>query len=244
MATRVTKVSIVVPTYQERDNVALLCDGLRTALAGLWDYEVIIVDDNSPDGTAEVVRALAAQDSRVRLLQRPGKLGLGSAVTDGFRIAKGDYWLMMDADLSHRPQDAPTLLQALANADIVVGSRHVKGGGIENWPFRRRFVSSTAAAVARRVVGVTVRDPTSGFAAFQRKALEPLLPELNPKGFKLLLEVLAKTPHAHVKEVPILFVDRRYGKSKFTMREVLMFLRLCLVLRGARRKLARTAQTR
>ncbi|MBI4307617.1 MAG: polyprenol monophosphomannose synthase [Chloroflexi bacterium] len=230
------KVSIVVPTYNERENIPLLCTGIREALAGSWDYEVLVVDDNSPDGTAEAVRAAAAQDSRVRLLERPGKMGLGSAIVEGFRAASGDYWVMMDADLSHRPEDLPTLLNALPDADIVVGSRYVPGGGVRNWPVSRLLVSKAASAVGRLLVGLKVRDITSGFAAFRKESLAPLLPTLNPKGFKLLLEVLAKAEGARVKEVPIIFVDRRYGRSKFGTREVLTFLRLCMELRRARRR--------
>ncbi len=113
-------ISLVVPTYNERDNIEMLCGGIRTALDGSWDYEIIIVDDNSPDGTARVVRRLARGDSRIKLLERPGKLGLGSAVVDGFRMAEGDYWVMMDADLS-RPEDFPALLEGLEEADIVTG---------------------------------------------------------------------------------------------------------------------------
>ena len=227
------EVSIVVPTYNERENVGLLCDGICDALNGRWDYEVIIVDDNSPDGTAEVVRKLALRDPAITILERPGKLGLGSAVVDGFRMAQGDYWVMMDADLSHRPEDLPALLNALSDADIVVGSRYVPGGGIVNWPLHRRMASKGASAVGRMLLGFKVRDLTSGFVALRRETAAPLLPHLNPKGFKLLLEMLAKSRGAIVKEAPITFVDRVYGKSKLSGIEVLTFFRLCLELRRA-----------
>ena len=235
MATQGRSVSIVVPTYIERDNVEPLCEGIRKALDGSWEYEVIIVDDNSPDGTQEVVHKLMAEDSRIKLLTRPGKLGLGSAVAAGFAMAGGDYWVMMDADLSHRPEDLPGVLDALDDADIVVGSRYVEGGGIANWPLWRRVVSRTASAVGRLIVGLEVRDLTSGFGAFRRGCIEPVLPTLNPKGFKLLLEILAKSRGARMKESPITFVDRRSGRSKASAREVLIFLRLCFELRGLRR---------
>ena len=224
------EVSIVVPTYNERENVQLLCDGIRSALDGWWSYEVIFVDDNSPDGTAGAVRQLAERDSAIKLLERPGKLGLGSAVVDGFRMARGDYWVMMDADLSHRPQHLPGLLNALSEADIAVGSRYTPGGGVMNWPLHRRMVSRGASATGRLLLGLNVRDTTSGFAAFRREAIETILPSLNPKGFKLLLEILAKAQGPVVKEVPIIFVDRQYGKSKLSGMDVLSFLRLCLGL--------------
>ncbi len=228
------KVSIVVPTYNERDNVRPLCDGIREAIGSAWDYEVIVVDDNSPDGTADVVREMAAADPRIRLLQRAGKLGLGTAVADGFRLAEGDYWIMMDADLSHRPEELPKMLRALSDADIVIGSRYVAGGGVQNWPLWRQAVSRGASGMGRVIVGLSVRDLTSGFGAFRRRWMEPLLPDLNPKGFKLLLEILARSRGARVRETPITFVDRQNGRSKASAGEALIFLRLCFALRSER----------
>jgi dolichol-phosphate mannosyltransferase len=229
------KVSIVVPTYNERENVPILFQGIRTVLEKDWDYEIIVVDDNSPDGTHEVVRQLGEEDPRIKLIHRPGKLGLGSAVTAGFAQATGDYWVMMDADLSHRPEDLPNLLNTLSYADIAVGSRYMQGGGVVNWPLWRRVVSRGASALGRLIVGLPVRDLTSGFGAFRRSHMEALLPALSPKGFKLLLEILAKSGDALVKETPITFVDRRYGRSKASPGEALLFLRLCFELRGQRR---------
>ncbi len=230
------KVSIVVPTYNERDNVRPLCDGIREAIGSAWDYEVIIVDDNSPDGTADAVREMASEDPRIRLLQRPGKLGLGTAVADGFALAEGDYWIMMDADLSHRPEELPRMLNALSDADIVIGSRYVAGGGVQNWPLWRQAVSRGASGMGRMIVGLSVRDLTSGFGGFRRRWMEPLLPDLNPKGFKLLLEILAKSRGARVRETPITFVDRQNGRSKASAGEALIFLRLCFALRNQRRE--------
>ncbi len=225
------QVSIVVPTYNERGNVESLADGIHRALAGRWSYEVIFVDDNSPDGTAGAVRQAAKKDPAVKLVLRPKKLGLGSAVVAGFRDAKGSRWVMMDADLSHRPEDIPGLLQGLSNADIVVGSRYVPGGGIVGWPLHRRAISRAASAIGRLLVGLRVKDATSGFVAFRREAVEPLLPALAPRGFKLLLEILAKARGATVRETPIVFVEREQGQSKFAGSEVFAFLSLCLELR-------------
>ena len=230
------KVSIVVPTYNERENVAPLYQGLRETLEPAWGFEVIFVDDTSPDGTAQIIQRLADTDARVKLLVRPGKLGLGSAVRDGFRMAGGAYWVMMDADLSHQPRHLLGLLAGLEHADIAIGSRYVPGGGVQNWPFLRRLASRIASGTGRLLVGLKVRDLTSGFAAFRRETLEPLLPTLSPRGFKLALEILAKARAARVVEVPIWFVDRQRGRSKFTTREVLVFLRLCWELRRARKR--------
>lgn len=231
------KVSIVVPTYNERDNVVPLFEAICQALETAWEFEVIFVDDDSPDGTAQVIQRLMEKDSRVKLLRRPGKLGLGSAVRDGFGLASGSSWVMMDADLSHQPRYLPDLLLALSSADIAIGSRYVPGGGVENWPLYRRLASRVASGIARMVVGLKARDLTSGFAAFRRETVERLLPNLNPKGFKLVVEVLARAGDARVAEVPIRFVDRQRGRSKFTAGEVLAFLRLCWALRQERGRL-------
>ena len=236
-SSRAVSLSIVVPTYNEAENIEQLVAGIKASLQGEWAYEVIVVDDGSPDGTAEVVRRAAAADPSIRLLERPQKLGLGSAVAAGFECATGDYWLMMDADLSHRPQDLPRMFAALADADIVVGSRYVAGGGTQGWPWHRRFMSRVSGMVARLLVGVPARDATSGFAAFRREAVEPLLPSLRLAGFKLLLELLAAAPHARVIEVPITFVERQRGRSKLGFGEALTYFRLCWHLR--RRSLLR-----
>jgi dolichol-phosphate mannosyltransferase len=227
--------SIVVPTYNERPNVGPLLERLRGALNGRYDYEIIFVDDSSPDGTAGLVQQLGKDDPRVRLVQRPGKLGLGSAVVTGFQTARGEHWLLMDADLSHRPEDAPALLGALEDADIAIGSRYVLGGAIENWPLSRRVISRTASWAARRLVGIPVRDLTSGFAAFRAERVLPVLPVIQPRGFKVVLEILAHTRGLRIREVPITFTDRRAGASKFSAGEVVEFGRLCLRLRRTRR---------
>jgi len=225
------KVSIVVPTYNERGNIRSLCEGIRHAIEHKWDYEIIVVDDNSPDGTSEIVLQLITEDIPIKLIQRPGKLGLGSAVAMGFARATGDCWVMMDADLSHNPEDLPNLIRALSYADIAVGSRYVDGGGVINWPLWREIASRIASVLGRMLVRLSVRDLTSGFGAFRRDHMASLLPTLNPKGFKLILEILAKSRDARVKEIPITFVDRRVGKSKASITEALLFLRLCIGLR-------------
>ena len=221
------QVSIVVPTYNERANVRPLYDALRSCLAGQWRWELIFVDDNSPDGTAGEVCRLPTRGFPVKLLERPAKLGLGSAVVEGFQVAQGDLWVMMDGDLSHRPEDFPRMLSALNHAEIVIGSRFVEGGRMSDSPLKRRLAGRIASALGRRAVNVRVRDTTSGFVAFRRESLQEVLPALNPKGFKLLLEILACSRNAIVTEVPITFVDRRHGSSKLSVAEVVTFLTLC-----------------
>ena len=158
-------------------------------------------------------------------------MGLGSAVMDGLDKSAGRYILMMDADLSHRPQDARRLLEQVEDADIVVGSRYVPGGACENWPFLRRIASRVATFVVRLLLNVRVKDSTSGLALYRRELLEELRGRLTPRGFKLLLEILVKARGAKAKEVPIIFVDRAQGSSKFGWKEVRDFIRLCWNLR-------------
>ena len=226
------ELSIVVPTFNEVENISLLCSRIQVAVSDQWDYEIVFVDDNSPDGTAEEVRRVAAGDSRVGLVARAGKLGLASAVVEGFRRCDGRYWVMMDADLSHRPEDLPSLIAALERCDVAIGSRYVDGGKVLNWPVWRQIASRFASWLGGVITGVKLKDVTSGFAVFRREIVEPRLDMIDPKGFKLVLEIVATTPGVVVKEVPITFVDREFGTSKFGIREVFTYLRLCVRLRG------------
>lgn len=231
-----TSVSIVTATYNERPNILPLYQAVCDALEPYSDFELIVVDDNSPDGTSQEVASLAEKDVRVRLISRPGKLGLASALADGFRAAKGDCWVMMDADLSHRPQDIPRLLATLERVQIAIGSRYVRSGGTENWPVHRRMGSRLASALGRMLVGLPVRDLTSGYAAFRRELMDETLPHLDPRGFKFLLDVLARNRDASVEEVPIIFVERIQGKSKFGAGEIIDFFKQCWSLRKQRNR--------
>jgi len=225
------QLSIVIPTYNERNNIIPLVDGIRNSLKDNWDYELIFVDDGSPDGTSKVIHQLSNSDSRIRLENRFVKMGLGSAVIHGFRVAKGEYVVMMDADLSHRPEDLPNLVSGLANFDLVVGSRYVPNGHTRNWPILRRVTSIVGCYLGRWVVGIKVRDITSGFAGFRMQFRDPLLPKLQTKGFKLRMEMVAKSPNAKVEEVPIVFVERSSGQSKMTFSEIGGYIRSCFSLR-------------
>lgn len=181
----------------------------------------MVVDDGSPDGTADIAAGLNKKDHPVRVVRRSGKLGLASAVVAGFGAAKGDVLLVMDADLSHPPAVAPQLVDAIANgADLAVGSRYVKGGGAKDWPLRRRVVSRVACLMGN--VLVPVRDSTSGFFAMRRSVIEGV--KLNPIGFKIGFEVMARGRYKKAVEVPYVFRDRELGKSKFGQREIGQYL--------------------
>lgn len=192
---------------------------LAAALA-LQKWELIVVDDGSPDGTADLAESYA-KDHPVSVVRRPGKAGLASAVLAGFAKASGDVLVVMDADLSHPPEAVPHLVAAIADgADLAVGSRYVTGGGTEDWPLRRRVVSRAACLMGN--VLVPIRDCTSGFFAIRRAALDGV--KLNPIGFKIGFEVMARGHYKKAVEVPYVFRDRELGKSKFGRREILQYL--------------------
>ena len=183
-------------------------------------WELIIVDDGSPDGTADLAESYADKHP-VRVVRRPGKAGLASAVLAGFAQARGDVLVVMDADLSHPPEAVPRLVSAIdEGADLAVGSRYVTGGGTEDWPLKRRVVSRAACLMGN--VLVPIRDCTSGFFAIRKSALEGV--KLNPIGFKIGFEVMARGRYKKAVEVPYVFRDRELGKSKFGRREIGQYL--------------------
>ena len=211
-------VSVVVPTYNEAAALPLLVARLAKALAGRT-WELVVVDDGSPDGTADVAQALAATNP-IRVVRRAGKAGLASAVLAGFAAATGEVLVVMDADLSHPPETVPALLDAVgAGADLAVGSRYVKGGGTMDWPLRRRVVSRVACLMGNALV--PVRDCTSGFFAMRRPVVDGV--RINAIGFKIGFEVIARDRYGRVVEVPYVFRDRELGASKFGGREVRLY---------------------
>lgn len=213
---------VVIPTYNERDNIGPIT---RAVLAADARVDVLIVDDASPDGTGEVADALAKEEPRVSVLHRRGKEGLGRAYLHAFRVGleRGySYLVEMDADFSHHPRYLPQLLdQAVAGADLVLGSRYVPGGGTVNWGLGRRLLSRGGSLYARRVLGVSVRDLTGGFKCFSRRVLEGLDLDAvmsSGYGFQIELTYRALKKGFSVTEVPIVFEDRRVGQSKMSRR--------------------------
>ena len=245
MAAAPPLLSVVVPTYNERENVAVLVPRILGALHGVA-CEVIVVDDASPDGTADAVRELAAADGRVRLLEREGKLGLSSAAFAGAEAATGAYVCVMDADLSHDPMELPQMLAlAQEGAHVVVGSRFAPGGMLVNVAFVRRVVSVAANLAARAVNGLGARDVLTGFALCERRVLTEAPTRYSARGFKFLLEVLATQRELTVREWPIAFRDRSTGASKATLREGYELATLCVRLTAWRvhRRLLRRERT-
>ncbi|MEM2757314.1 MAG: glycosyltransferase family 2 protein [Sulfolobales archaeon] len=215
--------SIIVPTYNERDNIEELIRRVGKSLDGV-EYEVIVVDDNSPDGTAEVAEGLS-KEFPVRVVRRPSKLGLASAVLEGFKASRGDYVVVMDADLQHPPELIPKMYEyALKGYELVIASRYVFSGSVSGWGFTRRLISKTAIILAKLLIPKTrgVKDPLSGFFLIKRDSLVGV--GLSPRGFKILLELLVKGRYVRVYEVPYHFSVRLRGKSKLSFKELMNYL--------------------
>jgi dolichol-phosphate mannosyltransferase len=213
---RPVELAVVVPCFNERNNVPALVGKLDTALKGIA-WEVIVVDDDSPDGTAAVAREIAIADSRVRCIQRIGRRGLATAVIEGMLATGAPYLAVIDGDLQHDEQLLPEMLKALKaeKLDIVVGSRYVSGGGIGSWDRSRAAMSGFATRVASLVVRQTLSDPMSGFFMITRPAFERTVRRLSGHGFKILLDLFASTPQPfRFRELPYTFRDRQHGESK------------------------------
>lgn len=225
--------SIIVPTYNEAGALPLLVRRVHAALSTVnQPYELLIVDDSSPDGTGALAEQMTAEYPSIRVVHRPRKAGLAAAVLDGIQHARGTLIGVMDADLSHPPEALPAMVRAIDEQgyDLAVGSRYVRGGGIEDWPKRRQVVSVVANLFTRWLT--PVKDATSGFFIIRRSALDGV--ELNPIGFKIGLEVMARARYQRWIEVPYVFTDRKHGSSKFGSREVRLFLEQLAILYGER----------
>jgi dolichol-phosphate mannosyltransferase len=224
------QLSVVVPTFNERDNVTKLFHKLEATLAGVA-WEVIFVDDNSPDGTWDVLRGLARQDSRVRCIRRIGRRGLSGACIEGILASSAPYAAVMDADLQHDETQLPKMLALLQSgqAEVVIGSRYVEGGSADSFNKQRAGASALATEVAKRVLRVSVADPMSGFFMIRRDRFEQLAPQLSTQGFKILLDIVA-TARGELRtvEVPYRFGSRLHGESKLDSMVALDFLGLVL----------------
>jgi len=216
--------AVIIPTYNESENLEQL---VHLLLALPLESQVIVVDDNSPDGTGQIADRLAAEDGRVHVIQRPGKLGLGTAYIAGFRQALflgAECIVTMDADFSHHPRYIPSLVARSNGAQVVVGSRYVQGGGTRYCSPKRRLLSRGANGFARLMLGLEARDCTAGFRCYRRQALEGIdLDAIFSDGYSFLIEMLYQCQRRgyHIAEVPIIFEDRRHGVSKISRQEIL-----------------------
>lgn len=233
------RAALVLPTYNERENLAAMVSKIQSLPTPV---HIIVVDDNSPDGTGAIADELAAQSSSVEVIHRSGKLGLGTAYAAGFRqaIAAGnDLILTMDADFSHDPMYLPAILAASKRYDLVIGSRYVPGGGVRNWPWHRQVLSWGANTLAHLMLGLYARDCTAGFRCYRRQVLEAVDPaSIHANGYSYLIEMLycCERSGFTVGEVPIIFTDRQLGQSKISQNEIFKAGRT--VLRLAMRRLS------
>ena len=211
------KAIVVIPTYNEIENI---CAIINAVLKAVDDINVLIVDDNSPDGTAATVEEMMKTNNKIHLLKRPGKMGLGTAYCDGFRYCLDknfDAIFEMDADFSHDPNELPNFLKALEENDLVIGSRYITGMNVVNWPLRRLILSYGASIYTRIITGIPIKDTTGGFKCFRADALRKIdLSKIKSNGYGFQIELNYKMwkKDARIKEIPIIFVDRRSGTSK------------------------------
>ena len=254
--------SIVIPTYNESENILNLLNTIYDKLKLGTDVEVVVVDDNSPDGTGQLVEEYArsigpptplaattigsaasdyekknsldeAANSRnylIKVIHRPGKYGLVSAILQGMHDSGGEYILVMDADFSHSPEVIPRMINEIQNSeyDVIIGSRYTKGGSIIGWPFRRRMISRGATKIAQYGLKIKIEDPMSGFFLCKRHVLQDI--DINTTGYKILLEILVKKTGIKVKEIPYTFINRKLGESKMDASVISDYLKAVWIL--------------
>lgn len=226
------KYSVLLPTYNERENLPLMVWLLdKTFTDNSLNYEIVIVEDNSPDGTLQVARELQSifGKEHIVILPREGKLGLGSAYRDGLKLATGDFVFLMDADLSHHPKFIPEFIkkQAEHDCDIVTGTRYVSGGGVYGWDLRRKLTSRVANYLATVLLNPSVTDLTGSFRLYKRDVIEDIMSAIQGLGYVFQMEILvrARQRQYSIAEVPITFVDRIYGESKLGAGEIVAYLK-------------------
>jgi dolichol-phosphate mannosyltransferase len=233
---QIIELSIILPTYNESSTIEKILDAIATATPHRIKTEVLVIDDDSPDGTSKIVDSYIQKSKGVvsfRIHTRKGKRGLSSAVIDGIGLAHGKFILVMDSDFSHPPQMISTMYDELVNngLDIVVGSRYVEGGKYEEWPLTRKLISKVGNSLAGLWLGLDVKDSMTGLFALKKDLIKNL--SFEAIGYKILLEILVKTKGAKVKEVPFVCVNRKEGSSKFSFSIINDYFKLLKILRKA-----------
>lgn len=229
------QVSIIVPTYNESQNIIDMLKSIRNCIPDGFSTETIVVDDNSPDGTGKIVEEYISNlkkftENKISIIHRKAKAGLASAILNGIQIAKADTIVVMDSDFSHPPQIIPKLVSAIKQYqyDIAIASRYVKGGNVEGWSLKRKIISKVATLIARKSLGVKSNDPMSGFFAFRKNLIKGL--SFDAIGYKILLELLVKTKGVKIQEIPYTFQDRKFGSSKLDLRTIIDYVKSVLRL--------------
>jgi len=231
--------SLVIPTFNEKDNIIRLLDETTKTLGPDESFEIIVVDDDSPDLTWNIVEEYALRDQRVKIIRRKGVKGLSGAVIAGFIHARGEILGVMDADLSHDYRILPRMIAALGEEgyDLAVGSRRIPGGGADKWPWYRKVFSNIATAAAKQVVDdMTLNDPMSGYFVIKRELFENIKDKINPRGYKILLEICSVAGPRKLKEIPFIFKDRRQGYSKLTLKVAFEYVQMLYQLYAKRKR--------
>ena len=242
MSVEKIKYSIVIPTFNERDNIVILMDRIEKLYAGRPEgIEIIVVDENSPDGTYDQAMEFAAARDFIRVEKNPGEPGLSPSIVHGFDIAKGQFLGCMDGDLQHDENALPELFAAADENDLVIGSRYVDDGGFaDKWNPIRKLGSKVVTWLTQVVLKIKVNDPMSGFFVIRREAYESIRERLNPRGFKIMLELLynLKTfnSNSKIKEIGIFFRNRQHGDSKMNSKVVRLFIKMLIDLKKRGRK--------
>lgn len=227
---------VAICTYNEKENIARLIQAVFAAVENEYPLDILVVDDNSPDGTGRIVDEIAARDPRVHALHRGGKLGLGTAVLDGIQYASRsgyDYIVFLDADFSHPPERIPDLFAGMDDHDIMIGSRYIPGGGIEGWDFKRKFMSWGINTFARQILGIKARDCSGNFRCLRVRKVGTIDPaSIRSRGYSFQEEFLLRCQRIGCKigETPITFVNRKFGKSNLNFAEIVRSLWTLLVV--------------
>ena len=220
------QISIIIPTYNESLNILNILGSIKNILPKNILVEALVVDDNSPDGTGQIVEKYIKDTPKtnfsIGVLHRTAKIGLGSAIMSGIKHAKGNMLVIMDGDLSHPPEIIPKMIDALKNFDLVIASRYIKGGKVIDWPMKRRLISKLGTKIANISLGIQTKDPMSGFFAFKKPIINGL--KIDAIGYKLLLEILVKLKDVRIQEIPYTFQNRTDGSSKMDASTVIDYM--------------------
>ncbi|MFC2142487.1 polyprenol monophosphomannose synthase [Acidobacteriota bacterium] len=225
--------SLIIPTYNEKENICSLLDCLLETLEPHCEFEIIVVDDNSPDLTWKIVETYGSEDRRIRLIRRTTDKGLSRAVIQGFNEAVGSIIGVIDADLSHDHHILPEMISAVRddNYDLAIGSRRIPGGGADKWPWYRKISSNIATTMAKIMLDITITDPMSGYFTLKKELFEQAKHVINPRGYKILLEIYVRSNPQRIKEIPYIFKDRDQGHSKMSAKVMIEYMQMLLRLR-------------
>ena len=222
--------SIIIPTYNEKESILKTIEKIIKTIPKNQKYEIIVSDDNSSDKTWEIVEkySIKTKNKNIKTLRRMSNRGLTPAVIDGYKLAKGDYFLVIDADGQHDEKIIPNMLTEIKKNDIVIGSRYIKGGGIKDWSKTRLFVSKFASLLAKPILKHKIKDPMSGYFMIKKEVFEKIKDKLNSKGYKVLLEIVFNSKNIKIKETPYTFQKREEGESKLSSKVIFEYLQLLI----------------